>query len=248
MKKVFSFVFLILCIACSDDGDNPSSEKIPDFSKVKEIVYWIPYGTNDTTVLIEREYTIEAGFVTEADYGGDENIYFEYDEEGRLIEVNGDGSNSLDYGIIWNGEKCTISTSYSTTNLIYKNGNLFEIEVNHEEGSRSIYQKRNFEFSGENVIAAYLNDTLQFEYLDYHPNVVNPLYYLKSIEPWRATIVNNPFSKNIFYTRREQPYSGDDYFSPLRDYQYNYLIKDQYRVESISSNWSIYNSRYEFYE
>ncbi|MDT0648382.1 hypothetical protein RM545_16950 [Zunongwangia sp. F260] len=247
MKKLFFLVFLMLCIGCSEDEDNPSLETIPDFSKVKEISYWIPYGTNDTTVLYEREYTIESGFVTEADYGGDENIYFEYDEEGRLIEVN--GGSSLDYEIVWNGEKCTISTIYRTTNLIYKNGNLVEKEYIHEEGNRSIYQKVNFEYSGENLIAVYKNDTLQIEFVDYNPNVVNPYYYLKSIEPWRATTVSiPPFSKNIFAIRREQPYSADDYSNPLTDYHYTYSVKDQHRVELISSNWSIYDYRFEFYE
>ena len=247
MKFLYVFVFLILIMGCSRNEDNPSSETMPNFSKVKEVIYWKKFGTNDSTVLAVRKYTIESGFVTEADFGGDEIVYFEYDEDGRLIQVNG-GTGTLDYEIIWNGENCTISTDYSTFNLTYNNENLVELEYIHDEGNVSIYQKRNFEYSGENVIATYLNDTLQSEFLDYHSDVINPLYYLKSIEPWRATINYKPFSKNIFDIRRDQPYSGGDYFSSLKDYEYIYLIKDRYRVESISPEWSIYTWKYEFFD
>lgn len=224
---------LISLIACSEDV-TIQAHSHPEFSKITEVVYWINETTGDSTVVGFRAYIIDSGFVTEIQ-SIESHVFFDYNDEGKLIRYRDEKDTIIEF--LWENENCIAKFNNASIYLKYDNSNLVKIS------------NKMFEYSGENVTAVYINDTtLQREFLNYNTTIIHPDYYLKSIEPWIASLYNRPISKNIFEIRRDQPYWDDDVYSGLYDYHNNYKIIDKFRVRSISPEWSIFTWYYEFYQ
>lgn len=237
MKNFYIIIIITLFLnACNSDDD---VIKENTFSRITEIVSYNSHITGDSIVVGIRDYRLSAagkvialkGTLDESDTDW---TYFEYNSENRLARLTHDGEVSMEF--FWDEDTChiLIPGSGHISTLIYEDENLTHI------GSR------NFQFSFGNVSSIFYQDTLQSEFLDYNNSVINPLYYLKSVEPWLAWLTL-PISKNVAELRRDQPYDGGDYYSPLIDYVYEYKIDDRNNVISISPGWSIYTWYYRYY-
>lgn len=226
--QVFAIIAILTFVGCSED--TPQAESIPQFFRIKSVSYYIR-SNGDSISNGYNEYLIDSGFVTQVNSNVG-TYFFAYDEQARLEKVT-EGEETI-AEVYWSNDSCHLKLRNGVIHMKYSNGNIVAID------------NRRYEYAEDNVTAVYLDDELRSEYLNYNTSVIHPDFYLKSVEPWLA-FLRGPLSKNICEIQRDQPYEGDDFFSGLYDYHYEYVILDRYRVKSIKPEWSVNTWHYEFY-
>ncbi len=257
MKNKLKYLVIVLfALSCSknDDAINVNSQAYDHsfqyLNKYKKIINWITYkeDTTDTREIFEY-YLDDLGRVYKSKLknflgvpGWDYEKKFIYDKYNRLTEVYRNGALLMKF--VWNRD----------TVRLYDNKNIFHEKFVYNKERLINSGNKNYVYfdNSHNLSSVWNGNNLQSEYFEYDYNVINPLFYLKSIELsflWETTRIMSfgPISKNIHYKQKDQPINGGDYFIPLRTYDYLYFLDEKNRVaHSENEKAIIYSWHYKY--
>ena len=226
---MYQFVFfLVLYTACTDESAIFTS----DF-----LLYEVHTTGDPTDVLYAQQYTLSAGKVLSEEYTNYMNpeyshsSTFSYDEEGRVIEENQDGTIT---SISWEGNTAKIYL-FDGDMLAHLELEGDKILVSQRYNGDSVPEITSFGYDdSENVISIESpQGTLKTLFLDYNMNKMYPLHLIRSISILRMSY--RAHFRNIFSIEQQQPFEGDDFSIGLSDYQYTYTFDEQGRVAIFSS-------------
>lgn len=251
MKKlIIATTYLIIFCSCErnetePDLKNESRPFLNDFSKIVETLT-LTDNLNDT--IYQKEYLLDSsGRVYEFRYFNIDNPQYNsasnflYDENNRLIQQYKNGVLFKEYHWIENSVHIELISNGNLEKVTYSEHRIQYFET----GDGKV---RSFKWDNENVISVSNSDDLIREYHGYDKELINPYYYLKSIELDILQSVWIPISKTIHKFRTDQSYDGDDYSVSQRTYEYNYAFNHANQVISSENELSlIYTTHFEYY-
>jgi len=246
---------IILLSSCDEEADFKTDNTSPvsgpvtflnDYSKIVETLTL--RSDLEDTVYRKEYYLDDLGKVDELHFFNYNNPQYNfinkytYDDDNRLIQSEENGVPLKKY--VWSKDKVVIESIADGTReeITFSDQHITSFSISSE-------RNRSFEYDEENLISVSEKEKLSIEFLDFKQDVINPYYYLKSIELDILQSVWLPISKNIHSFRRNQPYEGSDYSVSLKTYEYFYEIDQENRVVSVHDDMSlIYTTHFEYFK
>ncbi|WP_223033884.1 hypothetical protein [Hanstruepera marina] len=246
MKKVIFLLLTLTLYSCNNDDDSNTGNSI-HYMKIE----YKNEQTNYITYYYEFYFDSE-GKVTSFHFSGldpandPDNSFvstYEYNNEGKVIKEITDGQ--LYQSVNWTNNIAEVYNhlNQKTDEFIFFDDGTIERHYGLNISNGNITRK--YYYDSNQNITHLENDTERIqEYWNYDLNKQNPVNLLKSIGIFRMW--QHPYTKNIFYSRKEFPIDEEDHTIPLKIHEYEYTFDSENRVRTMKITNDIYNSIQEF--